>query len=130
MLWRSEMYFILTSSTLICHYEQFMEFKMFNVSQYFPARGSDVSDGVTLLQLVVLKSPGQDVVECDVHPGTGELQPVPHGQVLAVVGEVGVPGGLDHPGHRVETHPEDGGVRAAARPDEDRARSSPACLDD
>ena len=57
---------------------------------------------------------------------TGEVEPVVCGQVLGVVGEVGVAGAGDHPGHRVQTHPVDGGVWAAAsRPDEDGAGALP-----
>ena len=77
----------------------------------------------------MLDSPGEHVVELDVHLGTGELEPVLERQVPAVVGEVGVPGAPDHPGHRVETHPVQGRVRAAARPDEDRSRSPPGGLE-
>ena len=51
-------------------------------------------------------------------------------QVLAVVGEVGVPGPPDHPGHRVQTHPVEGGVRPTARPDQDGARGSPGGLEE
>ena len=83
-----------------------------------------------MVQLVVLDCPGQHVVELDVHLGTGELQPVSDCQVLAVVREVGVAGAPDHPGHRVETHPVEGGVRPTARPDQDRSRCPPAGLDD
>ena len=42
------------------------------------------------------------------------MEPVVGGQVLGVVGEVGVAGAGDHPGHGVQTHPVDGGVWAAA----------------
>ena len=69
---------------------------------------------LVMLQLVVLHRPGEHVVELDVHVMTGELQPVVGGQVLGVVGEVGIAGAPDHPRHRVETHPEDCGVRSTS----------------
>ena len=65
-------------------------------------------------------------MEADVQLGAGEAQPVPVGQVPAVVREVGVARGPHHARHRVQAHPEQRGVRAqrGRGPEDDRARAS------
>jgi len=64
-------------------------------------------------------------VQLDVQLGAGQLQLVSDGQIPAVVGKIGVPSGPHLTGHRVQTHPVDGGVcpHILWGPDHDGARA-------
>ena len=60
-----------------------------------------------------LYCPSQNVMQVNVHLSVGKPQPVPDGQVLAIVGQVGVPGGSDLCQHCVQAHEVDCRVDAA-----------------
>ena len=51
-----------------------------------------------------LSSPSKNVMQVDVHLSVGQPQPVPHRQLLAVVGEVDVSGVPHLPQHGVQAH--------------------------